>query len=148
MTIKFRNQTWPVSAAVLSLIGFLAAGSAAADPKVCTVPIEGEWTIISFTSAPVTALSAQEARKNVGRKVVISKDVVTFPPDTCRVKHVSKVFASADDKSMFPEDSSNPLAFVYECYGKVFIPSFSVGKSCAYMYSGIDGITYKLKRNK
>ena len=143
-----RSRVWSVLAPMFSLVGFLAAGSAAADPRVCTVPIEGRWTIISFTSAPVSAVSWDEARRKVGRKVVISKDVVTFPPDVCRVTRVSRKFASADDVSMFPDDALNPLEIAYDCSDKAYIPSFNVGKSCAYIYSTLDGIKYKMRRDK
>lgn len=148
MTVRVQQRIRLGFVLTLSLIGFLATDCGAAEPKVCTLPIEGEWTIVSFTQDPVSAVSYQDAQKKVGKKVVISKSAVTFPPDSCRVSRVSREFVSARELSLFPDEASHPLNISFDCFDNVFIPSFDIGKSCKYIRSGLDGISYKLRRDK
>ena len=148
MTIGKRKSVFPGLALALALAGVLATDGLAASPKICTRPIDGEWTIVSFTSDDVAAVSPQDARKKVGLKVIISKDTVTFPPDTCQVAREKRAFASKEDKSLFPSLALHPLNISFDCSNNVDMQSFDVGEDCNYIYSSFDGINYKLRRKK
>jgi hypothetical protein len=126
---------------LLSALVVLAPGFADASPSAtCKTGADGHWIITSyFFNDGIIAVGPAEARKNVGAKVFISKDRVTYLGDSCDVAKVSSMKSKDYPKY--------PLGVDIACKNQVYLPAFFVANSCDKMLSSAaEGINYIMKR--
>jgi hypothetical protein len=119
----------------------LAPGLAAASPTAtCKTGADGQWVIASyFFDNGIVAVGDAEARKNLGSKVIFSKDQVIFLGDTCHVANVS-----SEKTKDYPK---YPLFVSVGCRNKVTLPYFFVSNSCEKMLAATgDGVYYIMRR--
>jgi hypothetical protein len=112
----------------------------AAPAATCKTAANGHWVVTSyFFNDGIIAVGPEEARKNLGSKVSISKDQVIFLGETCNVAKVLSM-KSRD----YPK---YPLGVDVSCKNKVFLPAFFVANACDRMLAASgDGVNYILRR--
>lgn len=126
---------------VLSAAACLFALAACPRPPVasrCAPNAEGQWRIVSYTTADVSAVDDAEARSHIGKTVLVDKTRVVFDGRICAVSNVS-VKPDVDNADF-------PTAVDYGCKGKAIIPVFLVGRSCDEVLASLDGAAYALRR--
>lgn len=135
--------------AVVCPIALISANASAAD--FCPSLANGKWLIASAKADPVTAMSNEEAHAFIGQRVIVSEHKVVFGKLQCDVVKEVIDYSSDDDLKEFEEymEYGYNYGVVYSCRDeKIFIPGFSVGKSCDKILSGLDGWTFILRRLK
>jgi len=90
-------------------------------------------------------MSTKEAQAYIGKKISVSDEKVIYGDLQCAVakKNERNSVGGLIDIPGFP------YSVWYECQNKkVFVPGFSIGKSCSHILSGLDGWTLHLRRAK
>ncbi len=119
-------------------------------PKgICPTGTQGHWIVVSEQAdADITAMSDAEARRFIGREIVISGNTVSYDGHFCR-DAMSKVYPLDDDD---PHGDPPGYTYIvgYECPSDrhFFYPGISIGKSCDKAWFLRDGMAFGLRRKR
>lgn len=109
----------------------------------CALAPEGDWVIQSGSTEAVAAVTEVDVRHEIGKRVMIAKDRVTYGDTVCEIAEVSV------DRSWQPDGATTRRpAYNYACKNNAIIPTLIATSDCDKLEAALDGGRYLLVREK